>query len=241
MSHVLEAEIPVLQIALSLLSPPPQQTYQLEMLFAESTGEGMQGAWPAPLGVASFHPREPTADEWDTAIRHHAFLSANKLANTCASILSKAFLLDHIAGHSPEAMLLEYFKVIEVIAQGIDIAPPRDFEHRQSAIVDSLHSRLKSRKNVSKKVRAIFAAEVAIKRLDRKYLSLKVEAVADELRMSDEWLAAALEFVETRNRYLSHGGTKLPQNLAEKLCDSSSDTSAQAITRSLLSAYINSV
>jgi hypothetical protein len=81
------------------------------------------------------------------------------------------------------AVLFGYFKVIELIANTVDLEPPADLEKKQAHFVDKLLTELKSRRILRKKVVAVLDTQKQLARLESRFIGGH-DAVARQLGMS---------------------------------------------------------
>jgi hypothetical protein len=198
-------KVPLLQIALSLRKP--HEPYRVEVLWAER-GEERVSAFSGRVGVCPFRPRD--LDNPERVAADLDVMERNDLGKKAAETLSEA-IFQTDTGESAaqeEGALLSFFKVIEMISRHVakGLPVPADLEATQTNALTMLRQTLGSAKSTRHKVDAVHETSKALQRAERRYLDLQIAATAQKLGLSDEWLGAAREFANLRNKRIGHGG-----------------------------------
>jgi hypothetical protein len=201
-------DIALLQSAFSLRNDG--DPYYVEILWA-TDGKHNFGNYAPSIKFTVWLPEELAPAMLSEIVNDYRILKTRDTARTAASFLFTATRQDAMVGDdvaAREEALLSYFKVIELIASRTSREESVDRERKQQEILVRLNAILNSKKMVSKKVSAVWDAHTRLSRLEGRYLSLKIEAAANKLRLSDDWMSAAKKLAWLRNTRLGHAGSR---------------------------------
>lgn len=233
---VSEDDALLLQVAMSLRTD--SNPYQVEVVCAFGSTT-VESAFGAGIGTAFWHPEKLTDDLVQQATADLHFLETNEKARMAARTLGETIRLTTFPLRRAElgTALLGYFKVIEAIANSVELETPAGLERKQQHFLNQLLDDLKSKKILRKKVTAVRDTAKQLARLESLFLGLRVDAVAERLGMSTKWRTRAQEFVTLRNVQLGHAGRELSQDQLGTWLDFKASDSAYSLARDLLAAY----
>lgn len=228
----LENEVPVLVSVLSLNEDSPYHV--VPILAADGSGE-------------SFGPTSGTFIFWDESELDSSRASElneiartfgrNKVAKSAAQSFAHAVFLEELSPvvEVRSAVVMNYFKVIEVISQGLPQFEAEDADVRREEVIRDLRVKLDGAAVVSTRVKAVRSARDALARIDESFTGQKISAASTMLSLGGKWESEALRLARFRNRELGHGGS-YPS--PEALADWIESGTASMLARGILRAYI---
>jgi hypothetical protein len=228
-------DLPLLQAALSIRRP--RDPYRLQVLWTEQDGQ-RQGA-PVTGKFAIWTKSELEQEAIDRLNIDFALLAKDEIAVQGIRRFSEAIAQSDMCTTPihEETVLLSLFKVLEGMSRMTPSRPPQEYEAAQDEVINTLMASVQMSENLEDRIRAIRQAHDDLDRLEGKYLSLRISAMAILLNLSDGWKQAATDFVSFRNRHLGHAGPSTTVEQRKRWLDWNVEYSAWTLARELIAGY----
>lgn len=236
MLQVEENELPAILAALSCGREEP--TYRVEVVGAD---DGSNGYGNSPLVSTAFFPNEDLDPDGVEQVKDRVNLTiAHPKLKLAVSLLHRGVKYgDMNAGSlSASASILAMYQVIETLAEIVPWAPAPDHEDKRRQVVVELQRKLDRLTSTSKQVSAIESARDQLRRLDAKFIGLRVTHTAEVLGLGKDWTTRQVALAKLRNTKLGHPAENLPLSILDEWSklDAKPPLSAYGLASTMLAA-----
>jgi hypothetical protein len=233
------SHMPGVLAALSIRGLP--QPYRYMFLCTERPDGRVESAPSRAIKLMGWDGRLLSAEQTAQAEEDWNYLTSPDAARATFLFAQAVELTDRSDTTAEKgSALLAFFKIIEGMTQLVPIPPAPDLERLQKKYIAQLKSELdKNGDDLRAAISSIRKASDELRRVESDFLDKKIASMAKVLDLPNTWVVVAQNLNHFRNRRLGHAAPPPPVEELDAWLELKTDSSAWALSRSLLKAYVD--